>query len=146
MERRPVMRLVYAHESVEGAPRRSLFLGGPSPREAAHLDWRKNARVLLHQLGFEGYVYIPLPRDGIYHDDFDHTAQIDWELAHLDKAGVRVFWIPRDLLTCQDSLRMSNLAVTAAHRPVFSGIHSALRKCCISIIWPMWTEYLFSIR
>ena len=92
------MRLLYAQEKASSEFSRSLFLAGPSPRGNGEHDWRKQARVLLHRLGFDGMVYIPLPRDGVFQqDDFDHTAQIDWELEHLEKARAIVFWIPRDL-------------------------------------------------
>lgn len=92
------MRLTYAQEWPSGEFSRSIFLAGPSPRGNDEYDWRKSARTLLHRLGFDGMVYIPLPRDGVFHqEDFDHTTQIDWELAHLEKAGAIVFWIPRDL-------------------------------------------------
>jgi len=93
------VRLVYALEADHKAPARSLFLAGPSPRGKGEYDWRRDACEHLAHIGFDGAVFIPLPRDGVYHADYDHTAQIDWELEHLERAGVIVFWIPRDLET-----------------------------------------------
>ena len=94
------MRLLYAQEKSSEKFSRSIFLAGPSPRGNNEYDWRKQARILLHRLGFDGILYIPLPRDEVFQqEDFDHAAQIDWELEHLEKARVIVFWIPRDLST-----------------------------------------------
>ena len=93
------MRLVYALERSSEEFTRSIFLAGPSPRGNGEYDWRKQARIYLHRLGFDGVVYIPLPRDGSYHEDYDHAAQIDWELEHLEKARAIAFWVPRDLKT-----------------------------------------------
>ncbi|WP_052025303.1 nucleoside 2-deoxyribosyltransferase domain-containing protein [Asticcacaulis sp. AC402] len=93
-----MVRLLYVHEANPGEDRRSLFLAGPSPRGQGEPDWRKQACAHLNQIGFDGAVYNPLPRDGLYNPNYDHGAQIDWELEHLAKAGTIVFWIPRDLV------------------------------------------------
>lgn len=90
------MKLLYALEHSE-VKERSLFLAGPSPRGHGEPDWRKDAVAWLEAAGYDGTVFIPLPRDGVYRADYDHVAQIDWELEHLEKAGAIVFWIPRDL-------------------------------------------------
>jgi len=90
------MNLLYALEP-SNPDRNSIFLAGPSPRGRGEHDWRKVACAWLRETGFSGTVYIPLPRDGVYRPDYDHAAQIDWELEHLETAGVIVFWIPRDL-------------------------------------------------
>lgn len=91
------MQVVFVHEQAVGSLSRSIFLAGPSPRGSSDYDWRKQARTFLHRLGFDGILFIPLPRDGIYHEDYDHVAQMRWEIEHLEKAAARVFWIPRDL-------------------------------------------------
>ncbi len=93
------MILVHALERNAQSPKRSLFLAGPSPRGRGEHDWRKDARAHLDRIGFDGTVYVPLPRNGVYRPDYDHAAQIDWELEHLEKAHAIVFWIPRDLET-----------------------------------------------
>ena len=93
------MKRVYALERPAETPARSLFLAGPSPRGNGEHDWRRDAVGHLAQGGFDGTVYIPLPRDGVYRRDYDHAAQIDWELAYLEQAGAIAFWIPRDLET-----------------------------------------------
>jgi hypothetical protein len=93
------MKILYAGEQTLEDITRSLFLAGPSPRGRGEYDWRKDACAYLRETGFDGTVFSPLPRDGQYHDNYDHEAQIDWELTHLEKAGAIVFWIPRDLAT-----------------------------------------------
>jgi hypothetical protein len=93
------VRRVHALEPGLEAAARSLFLAGPSPRGNGEYNWRNAACQHLEHIGFNGAVYVPLPRDGAYHADYDHAAQVDWELEHLEKAGAIVFWIPRDLET-----------------------------------------------
>ncbi len=90
------MKHIYAMEAGP-ADGPSIFLAGPSPRGKGEHDWRKPACAWLDAAGFSGSVFIPLPRDGVYRPDYDHAAQIDWELEYLEKAGIIVFWIPRDL-------------------------------------------------
>ena len=91
------MRRLYALEPGEDGDARSVFLAGPSPRGHGEDDWRQRACAYLEQIGFDGTVCIPLPRDGHYHENYDYAGQIDWELEYLDKAGAIAFWIPRDL-------------------------------------------------
>lgn len=88
-----MLELIYAHETWnENHP--SIFLAGPSPRNAEHYNWRPEAVRLLQELHFDGAVFIPLPRDGDWLDDYD--AQIIWELEYLRRAKAIAFWIPRD--------------------------------------------------
>jgi hypothetical protein len=92
------MRLIYAQETDTEESTNSLFLAGPSPRGNGEYDWRKDAIAFLERVHFDGAVYIPLPRNGLFRqEDFDHVTQIDWELEHLEKAQAILFWIPRDL-------------------------------------------------
>lgn len=93
------MDLMYAHERCATPPRHSIFLAGPSPRGNEEYSWRPEAIEILESLGYTGTVYVPLPRDGQYHDDYDDRAQANWELDQLETADVIVFWIPRDLVT-----------------------------------------------
>lgn len=91
------MQIVYAHERARGSLARSIFLAGPSPRSAADHDWRKEAIRQLYRFDFTGTVFVPLPSDGVYHETYDHRAQVFWELEYLEKAAVRAFWVPRNL-------------------------------------------------
>lgn len=88
-----MLEIVYAHEQWD-KERPSVFLAGPSPREERHYNWRPEAIELLQRIDFDGAVFIPLPRDGNWLDDYD--AQVAWELKYLDRATAIAFWIPRD--------------------------------------------------
>lgn len=89
------MNEVYAHEHPQNSDTPSIFLAGPSPRGNEDYNWRPEALELLRNLGFQGNVYIPLPRDGNWLSDYD--AQVEWELQYLEKASVIIFWVPRDI-------------------------------------------------
>ncbi len=90
-----VMELVYAYERPKEVHSRSIFLAGPSPREEHHPSWRPSALEILKDLGFEGAVFVPLPRDGVW--SADYGEQVEWELENLDDASIIVFWVPRDM-------------------------------------------------
>ena len=92
-----MMQVLYAHEKLESVPAQSIFLAGPSPRDKEHYNWRPEALKILEKAGFEGTVFVPLPRDGEWSRDYD--GQVEWELEHLEIASIIVFWIPRDLET-----------------------------------------------
>lgn len=89
------MNILYAHEHLENKGLPSIFLAGPSPRKKDDINWRPEALSVLERLGFRGDVFVPLPRSGEWHPDYD--AQIEWELEHLFLATVIAFWVPRDL-------------------------------------------------
>ncbi len=58
-------------------------------------NWRPEALRILSEHGFKGMVYVPLPREGDWAENY--YAQVEWELDFLDKAHMIAFWIPRDL-------------------------------------------------
>ena len=77
-------------------PERSIFLAGPTYRDGQvknplERSWRKQAIDYLAKKKFSGTIYAPEPFLG------DYKKQIQWETAHLEKANVILFWIPRDL-------------------------------------------------
>lgn len=89
------MQVVHAHESAPEVLRGSIFLAGPTPRDAATPSWRPEALRLLAAAGFDGVVFVPEPRDGAWARDYH--GQIAWEEAHLHMADVVLFWLPREL-------------------------------------------------
>lgn len=89
------MEVIYVHESPVSVPKTSIFLAGPSPREKTHYDWRPEALSILEEMKYDGRVFVPLPRDGIYLKDYDHDAQATWEVRWLEISSVRAFWVPR---------------------------------------------------
>lgn len=89
------MRLFYATESLLDVAPESIFLAGPTPRSSDVSSWRSGAIQILKNLGYTGDVLIPEPRNGAFSHSYD--SQIDWEPEGLSRAGVIVFWIPREL-------------------------------------------------
>ena len=89
------MQVVYSQESPPPAFTKSLFLAGPSPRDKEHPNWRPEALKILAKLGYDGVVFVPLPRDGGWPEDYND--QVGWEQAYLNMADLIVFWVPRDL-------------------------------------------------
>jgi 8-oxo-dGTP pyrophosphatase MutT (NUDIX family) len=103
------MQVVYAQEPFPEQVTSSIFLAGPTPRSwsVPTLGWRPLALALLEQAGFEGVVFLPEPRSGIWSD---YTAQIEWESEAMNRADCILFWIPRDLLPDENGYpRMAGL-------------------------------------
>jgi ADP-ribose pyrophosphatase YjhB (NUDIX family) len=91
------MHVVYACEPTPESLTSSIFLAGPTPREASTPSWRTAALAYLEQHGYQGTVFVPEPRDHKWREDYQE--QVDWEDAHLNIADKIVFWVPRDLTT-----------------------------------------------
>ena len=89
------VQVVYAHEAPPEVICASIFLAGPTPRDADVASWRTDALALLAERGFTGVVFVPEPRDGAWVRDYD--GQVAWEEAHLHMADVVLFWLPREL-------------------------------------------------
>jgi len=88
-----VMQVVYAPEAPPSQFTKSLFLAGPSPRNPDQPNWRPEALAALEAMGYDGVVFVPLPRNGDWSHGYD--AQVEWELTHLNMADVVLFWVPR---------------------------------------------------
>ena len=89
---------VYAGESPPPVYDASIFLAGPSPRDGATPSWRPQALSLLEELAVlppSLVVFIPEPRDGSRHADYED--QIAWEDRYLASADVIAFWVPREM-------------------------------------------------
>lgn len=89
------MKVVYATEAFPIRVTKTLFLAGPTPRSSEVESWRPEALRLLEELGYDGHVFVPEPRDSKWHGDY--MAQVEWEEEGLKKADVIVFWVPRDM-------------------------------------------------
>ncbi len=75
---------------------KSIFLAGPTPRNKDEVEsWRPDALRILEDKGFDGVVFVPENRDGIYKMEYDD--QIAWEEKYLNIADCIVFWVPRDI-------------------------------------------------
>jgi hypothetical protein len=74
---------------------KSVFLAGPTPRSIEVISWRKEAIEHFKNFGFDGTLFIPEPRDGIWREGY--SDQVDWEDTALNIADCIMFWIPREL-------------------------------------------------
>lgn len=75
--------------------KKSIFLAGPTPREANCVSWRVEAIQLLEKLGFDGVVYVP--EYSTMKPKADYVDQVMWERMALIEATVICFWVPREL-------------------------------------------------
>jgi 8-oxo-dGTP pyrophosphatase MutT (NUDIX family) len=94
------MRLFYAGEPLPEQINLSVFLAGPTPRAAPGppvRSWRGDALLSLAELGFEGEVFVPEPRDGRWPEDY--AAQVQWEDTALRRCDRILVWLPRDMQT-----------------------------------------------
>jgi 8-oxo-dGTP pyrophosphatase MutT (NUDIX family) len=94
------MNVVYAQEEFPSEIAQSIMLCGPTPRSVSIPSWRPLALALLEQFGYEGTVFVPEPRSGIWNSDY--SFQIEWESEALNRADCILFWIPRDLTPDED--------------------------------------------
>lgn len=86
------VKVVYAGEALPEEMQRSLYLAGPSPRDAHQPDWRADAVAWLAAANFDGVVFVPLARDGVRPAYADQMA---WEQSAINRSDQIVFWIPR---------------------------------------------------
>lgn len=99
------MQLVFSDDEFPNAVSKTVFLAGPSPRYAEGSTiqtdtWRHKAVDMLASLGFDGHVFIPLPKFAFYPGSatkgvFDYLKQIGWEQAAMDRADVLFFYVDR---------------------------------------------------
>lgn len=75
--------------------KKSIFLAGPTPRDANIESWRGDACKILEEKGFDGVVYIPECSN--HKPKANYIDQAQWEREALSNASVIVFWIPRKL-------------------------------------------------
>lgn len=73
----------------------SVFLAGPTPRDNSVKSWRPAAIKILREQNFKGNIFIPEKRDN--HLDYEYDSHTKWEVEHLNKANVILFWIPREV-------------------------------------------------
>lgn len=96
------MEVIYAHETFPDKVRKSLFLAGPTirrdptNRQALMTSWRVKALQELEMLGFEGHVFVPEPKNGIWDENL-YEDQLEWEEEGLHRADCILFWVPRDM-------------------------------------------------
>lgn len=98
------MNIVFSDEAFPEKVVKSIFLAGPSPRSATKFwrenDWRKNAIKILESNGYDGIVYVPIPKNRFFDQDsvdsgWSYDNQIEWECKARARADALVFWVPR---------------------------------------------------
>ena len=73
----------------------TVFLAGPTPRNAQTPSWRPEFIKELFAAGFRGTILTPEIR--VFQDGYDYDKQVEWENEGLNKADLIVFWVPREL-------------------------------------------------
>lgn len=90
------MKLIFSDMSIELNKENSIFLAGPTLRNATfEQSWRKIACDILEELNYSGIVYIPEFSQG--ENPFDFMNQVEWERDGLMNAAKILFYIPRKL-------------------------------------------------
>lgn len=89
--------IVYALEDPPASYTKAIFLAGPTPRTQSVPSWRPHALQHLQDAGYDGVVFVPEARSGVFHGDYD--GQIAWEDRHLEMADCVLFWVPREMTT-----------------------------------------------
>ena len=91
------MQIIYAKQPHPPSWSASIFLAGPTPRDAGVTSWRPEALRLLRQAGFDGVVFVPEDEgEGFRGSYFD---QVTWERDALAASDCVLFWVPRELST-----------------------------------------------
>ncbi len=72
----------------------AIMLCGPTPRDDKTTSWRPEALAILQDLGYDGIVYVPEPKNQI--PVFNNkNAQRTWERDCCLNSNVILFWVPR---------------------------------------------------
>lgn len=105
------MNLIFSDQPLPSSQTKSLFLAGPSPRSADVQDWRVQALAELEKLGFDGTVFIPIPKSRFTNcvqgaAAWSYEGQIEWEANARAMADLVVFWVARDIDTERQDLGM----------------------------------------
>ena len=94
------MKILYANEECENIEDYySVFLAGPSVRDAETKSWRPELIQLLENNYYirtdNLLLLIPEPRSGEWLDQY--FEQLEWEQKYLELADLLLFWVPREL-------------------------------------------------
>jgi len=92
------MNVVHALQPFPDKVISSIFLAGPTARDAKVKGWRPEALEFLVAAGYGGTVFVPEHegwKPGL--DPKDWTAQVEWEEEALNRADCILFWIPRNM-------------------------------------------------
>lgn len=95
------MNLVFSDQPLPKNLTKSIFLAGPSPREADVIDWRQEAVDYLKSINFQGTIFLPVPY-GRFNGSSDspnwnYHNQVEWECEARSVADIILFWVPRSI-------------------------------------------------
>ena len=107
------MLIIFSDQDLPKEQTKSVFLAGPSPRQCDVADWRHQALCALNEVGFNGTVFIPIPKNRFYADStfeddasWSYDGQIRWECDARDMADLILFWVPRCIDNAREDLGM----------------------------------------
>ncbi len=92
------MDVYYASEAFPESFKKSIFLAGPSPKGeqiGVVPDWRQQALAHLRSIGYDGAVFMPVPRGGKWATRVPYSDILRWELEAAKRSDVICFWVPR---------------------------------------------------
>ena len=87
------MNIVYSNQPLPDDFKKTIFLAGPTSRENGITKWRKDSIEVFKKLKYEGVVFIPEIRNGIFNNKYEE--QIKWETEMLKQSDCILFWIDR---------------------------------------------------
>lgn len=93
----------------------SIFLAGPTPRDANTPSWRPDALDMFWKRGFKGQVYVP--ERGNWESSFEYYDQVEWEWRNLHGSTVVMFWVPRNMATMPAMTTNVEFGLYLGHRP-----------------------------
>src|SRR5919197_1375246 len=86
------MQTVYVYQPFPRTFHKSLYLAGPTPRDAGVCSWRPEAVHFLESLSYDGVVFLPESQARQRQGDYDQ--QMAWELEAMRRSDVLLFWVP----------------------------------------------------
>lgn len=98
------MPLVFSDSEFPTTVTKSIFLAGPTPRQKVghevNMHWRHEALEYLEEIGYDGHIFIPIPRDHFSIDkeiveEVDYESQLEWEHKALSRCDVIFFYVAR---------------------------------------------------
>lgn len=88
------MKTVYVGQPFPHTFHKSLYLAGPTLRNAKASSWRPHALKLLECSHYDGVVFVPEFQDGKRSSDDDQ--HMDWELEAMRRSDIILFWAPAE--------------------------------------------------
>jgi hypothetical protein len=92
------VNVVYTLQDMPPAALPSLFLAGPTPRQAYVKSWRPEALRMIRRCQKAMIVFYPEP-PGLDKWDPDGVKHVRWERNALTRSSVILFWMDRKLTT-----------------------------------------------